>query len=151
MIYEKDSDTSLKLESVREHMNEAKVQQEVRWMVEHLLTSLWAEQERLSLSEDTVKQAIEIFDTVSKGHRIVPEAPDEVWIPARNGILVVGDTVRVRGDAYSKSPATAHNGRAGRIVGIRYGDIHVYYDAKPGETIHSSVRHKADMLEKRVR
>lgn len=151
MIFEQDSDTATKLKAIRAHMDEAKVRQEVRWMVEHMFKSVWAEQDRLLVSKELVSEAIEVFSTLSKGHRLMPEAPDEVWIPARNGILTVGDSVRVRGDAYSAHPATDHNGRTGRITAIRYGDIHVYYDAKPEETIHSSVRHKADMLEKRVR
>lgn len=151
MIFEKNSDTESKLDSVREHMNGAKVRQEVRWLVEHLLSAAWSEQERLSLEEETVREAIDILRTVSRGHRIVPEAPDEVWIPAKNGILVVGDTVRVRGDAYDTHPATLHNGRVGRITAMRYGDIHVYYNALPEETIHTSVRHKATELEKRIR
>lgn len=39
------------------------------------------------------------------------------------GRLVVGDEVLVREDAFSGELAPIHNGRRGRIVAIRYGDI----------------------------
>ncbi len=64
-----------------------------------------------------------VGDAVIKLMEVVPQNPDERWVPAQAGQLTVGDTVRVRFDAFTGSNGVLHNGRRGRIVGVRYGDI----------------------------
>jgi len=75
-------------------------------------------------SPETEKKIIEIFSKLSLGIPIhIQTQEDEVWIPARPGAIKVGDEVLVRPDAYEGELATIHNGRRGRVVAIRYGDI----------------------------
>lgn len=80
---------------------------------------------KLEVSNDKVKRdAIEKFSKLALGvpiHVLVEE--QEVWTPAMPGRLSVGDTVLVRSDAFEGELGQIHNGRRGRIVGIRYGDI----------------------------
>ena len=146
----KDSEKSPFLENIRAEMDKAKVQQEVRWMVEQFVSVAIDEGNRLNLAEKTVVESIEIFRKFMNGHRLVPETPDEVWVQAKNGRITVGDTVRVRSDAYSVEADSKHNGRIGRIVAIRYGDVHVRYYPLDGEKMSAATRHRAEYLEKRI-
>ena len=74
-------------------------------------------------SEENKRAILDIFSKLSLSHSIVPQNPDERWIPAQAGQLIVGDTIRVRSDAFSGANGVLHNGRRGKIVGVRYGDI----------------------------
>lgn len=75
------------------------------------------------LSEDDMKKAIEIFSKVSLGHAIVKENKDEKWAPLQPGFITVGDIVRVKQDAFTGDLGKLHNGRRGRVVAVRYGDV----------------------------
>lgn len=139
-----------KLDDLRKKMNEAKIKQEVRWLVEKLSQTLWEELERINPSDEDRDKAVEIFSKVSKGHDFKEDESDTIWVQAKAGALIVGDYVRVKKDAFSHQPATAHNGREGRIVALRYGDIYVKYNDFAPTTGMNSVRHTAESLEKRV-
>ncbi len=54
---------------------------------------------------------------------VVETPKDEIWEDARPGFLKVGDEVRVKADAFEDELGQLHNGRRGKIVGVRYGDI----------------------------
>jgi hypothetical protein len=54
----------------------------------------------------------------------VPEDKNEKWVRAQAGAIKVADTVRVMYNAFDEdSGKSAMNGRRGRVVGVRYGDI----------------------------
>lgn len=73
---------------------------------------------------DTQKKVIETFSKLALGIPVhIPKEEDEVWIPARPGAIKVGDEVLVLPNAYEGELAVIHNGRRGRVVAIRYGDI----------------------------
>ncbi len=69
-------------------------------------------------------KALELFVRLAKTEAIV-EPSDERWVPAQAGFdLNVGDTVRVRSNYYTEPHlGRTHNGRVGRIVAKRFGDI----------------------------
>lgn len=70
------------------------------------------------------QQVAEIFSKLSVGVPIyIVKEEDEVWVPARPGAIRVGDEVLVLSDAYQGELALIHNGRRGKVVAIRYGDI----------------------------
>lgn len=139
-----------RLNNLRKEMTEAKVKQEVRWLVEKLSETLWSELDRLSLPDSDRDSALDVFTKSAKGHSFKPDTPSEAWIQAKPGALVVGDYVRVKKDAFSQQPAATHNGKEGRIVALRYGDIYVRYNTAAASPGINSVKHVAASLEKRL-
>lgn len=116
--------------------------------VEKLLETLNA----MQLSESASNAVTATFVRLARGIALVAEQAtvDEVWEQARPGNIVMGNEVRVKTDAYSGNLGMAHNGRRGKIVGIRYGNIYVKYTDGRENTIEA-MHHKPTALEKRVR
>lgn len=80
--------------------------------------------EGLDLNEKQAKEAVEIFSKVALNYALVaPSAKDEAWEPLRPGFITVGDEVRVVSDAFDGELGRLHNGRRGRVVAVRYGDV----------------------------
>jgi hypothetical protein len=75
------------------------------------------------MSESDFTKTIQIFSRLSLGHALIKENKNEVWVPVVPGQIKVADEVRVRSDAFSGSTGTMHNGRRGRVVAVRYGDV----------------------------
>lgn len=74
-------------------------------------------------NESQRDKAVEIFSSLAKDEAVVEET-DEKWAPVNVGFNVkVGNTVRVRKDAFSGAAGRAHNGRVGRVLAKRSGDI----------------------------
>lgn len=68
-------------------------------------------------------QAVELFSKLARDEALV-EDRDEVWQPVQVGFMLqVGDTVRVRRDAFKGPAGRTHNGRVGRVLAKRSGDI----------------------------
>lgn len=87
------------------------------------LLKTWSE---LDASDPDKQQAIvEVFSKLALGHSLVPQDDEDsgTWTPARPGAIKVGDYVMVRQDAYTGELGQLHNGRKGRVVAVRYGDI----------------------------
>lgn len=103
------------------------------------------------LSENQVKETIEYFSKLAAGENIYEDKTvDEVWVPAMPGQLTVGDEVRVLSNAFSDKAGVTHNGRRGKIIAIRYGDvIFKSTDGKSPEL--EGVHYSPYKLEKRVR
>ncbi len=80
--------------------------------------------EGLDLNEKQAKEAVDIFSKVALNHALVePQKKDEKWEPLRPGFIAVGDEVRVMHDAFDGDLGRLHNGRRGKVVGVRYGDV----------------------------
>lgn len=97
------------------------------------LLELW---NTLELTEEQSKEAVDCFSKLSLGEPLViPIKKDEVWIEVRPGNIVVGEEVLVKPNAYTNQDlSTIHNGRRGKVVAVRYGDIIVKYtDGKSPE------------------
>jgi hypothetical protein len=70
------------------------------------------------------KIIIEMFSKLSLGIPLVTATNEnEEWVLARPGALKVGDEVLVLPNAFTGELAAIHNGRRGRVVAVRYGDI----------------------------
>lgn len=68
-------------------------------------------------------QALDLFSTLARDEAVV-EDKEDVWKPVLVGFNVqVGNTVRVRKDAFSGEAGRLHNGRVGRVTAKRSGDI----------------------------
>jgi hypothetical protein len=77
----------------------------------------------ITISEKMGREAVEIFSKVALGHSILPETPGEVWGPAQPGFIQVADEVRVMADAFDGALGQLHNGRRGKVVAVRHGDV----------------------------
>jgi transcription antitermination factor NusG len=68
-------------------------------------------------------QALDLFSTLARNEAVVEET-EAVWKPVQVGFMLnVGDTVRVRKDAFTEEAGRTHNGRIGRVLAKRSGDI----------------------------
>lgn len=113
-------DNELDLSWATEQLANARVPVPVGRGVIKLLTS-WAD---IDFPNEVQRdQALEIFSKLARDQALV-EPTEEVWKPVMVGFaLQVGNTVRVRSDAFSGPAGRVHNGRVGRVVAKRSGDI----------------------------
>ena len=103
------------------------------------------------LSDNQLKETKEYFSKLAAGENIYEDKTvDEVWVPAMPGQLTVGDEVRVLSNAFSDKAGVTHNGRRGKIIAIRYGDV--IFKSTDGKTPDlEGVHYSPYKLEKRVR
>lgn len=137
---------------VKEQLTENKTKRVVGDTVIKLLNT-WAEVKTTDPDPDkdqaNLSQVIELFSKIALGHAIVKENKNENWTPAQAGSLVVADDVRVKWNAFDGEKGKIHNGRRGKIVSIRYGDIIVKTtDGK--EPLLEGFHYTPQQLEKRV-
>lgn len=130
---------------IREQMQEARVRVATGNALLKLL-KLWND---MKLTEKQEKEVVELFSQLALNHSIVPDKPDEKWIDAQPGALIVGDEVRVKSDAYDGSTGYIHNGRRGKIVAVRYGDI--IFKSTDGKTpVLDGAHYSPHQLQKKV-
>jgi hypothetical protein len=77
----------------------------------------------LDHKDENNKKVLELFSNLCIGTAVVNTPTNEVWQPASPGSIVVGDEIRVKADAFEGELGQLHNGRRGRVVAVRYGDI----------------------------
>jgi hypothetical protein len=74
--------------------------------------------------ERDVIEILKIFSELAQDHALEGPTPKNTrWEPVRPGFIRVGDTVRVKPDAFRGEIGQIHNGRLCRVVAIRSGDI----------------------------
>ena len=134
------------IEWVRAQLQEAKVKVGAGNAVLKLLEQ-W---ETMKLSDNQTKDTIDLFSKLALGHSIVPEKPDELWVDAQPGSILVGDEVRVKSDAYDGSTGAIHNGRRGKVVGVRYGDI-IFKSTDDKMPVLDGTHYTPHLLQKRIR
>lgn len=133
---------------VREQLTNAKTKRGVGTAVLKLLDT-WNE---IVITDENAKDAIEKFGKLSLGHAIVEEKVDELvgtWIQAQPGQLKVTDIIRVKTDVFNGDLGKMHNGRVGKVVGVRYGDI-VVKTIDSREPVLDGSHYSPHMLEKLV-
>ena len=136
-------------EWVRQQLQEAKVKVGSGNAVMKLLET-WETMEKLS--PNLAKEAVAVFSKLALNKNILEpvEEPDAVWIPLQPGNISVGDEVRVLSDAFSDKTGVMHNGRRGKVIAIRYGDVIINStDGKSPEL--KGVHYSPYKLEKKVR
>lgn len=106
--------------------------------------------EEIELNDEQSQQALDIFSKVAMGHSLVTISPEEFWVDAQRGQLVVGDVVRVKHDAFNGDLGYIHNGRRGVIVAIRSGDI-IFRSTDDNEPPLEGTHYKPEVLQKKVR
>lgn len=114
------------------------------------LLETWETFEKLTpgLSVETIT----IFSRLALGKPALEpkEAADEVWVPLQPGNIIVGDEVRVAIDAFNDTTGILHNGRRGKVIAVRYGDVIINStDGKSPEL--KGVHYSPYKLEKRIK
>lgn len=117
-----------------------------------ILKLLEAWEEIPKLSDKMTEEVLTIFPLIAKGHVFKVEESDEdyTWIDLQPGQITIGDVVRVKADAFSDNLGIIHNGRRGKVVAVRYGDV--IFKADDGKTPPlEGIHYSPYKLEKRVR
>jgi hypothetical protein len=97
------------------------------------------------------KKVIEVFSKVALGHALVNDkVTNEIWEEVRPGFIKVADVVRVKYDAFDGELGSIHNGRVGKIVALRSGDI-IFKSTDDVEPVLEGVHYIPSKLEKRIR
>lgn len=115
-----------RLEWVRSQFNLMHTQQEVRWVVEQLLSTLWAQTETHQLNADSSAEVVKLFAELAAGHALVTQET-HIWDEAKPGRIFVGQHVRTRLDAYSGDVGREFNGLEGQVATVRGLDVQVRY------------------------
>ena len=132
---------------VRQQMQDAKVKIGTGNALLALLET-WNTQ---NLSGNQVKETIDYFSKLAAGVNIHEDKlVNEVWVPAMPGQLTVGDEVRVLSNAFSDKAGVSHNGRRGKIIAIRYGDV-IFKSTDGKDPVLEGTHYSPYKLEKRVR
>jgi hypothetical protein len=100
-------------------------------------------------TEANKKEIVAVFSKLSLSEAIVKDNPNEIWVDARPGDLKVADVVRVKANAFEGKSGQMHNGRKGRIVAVRYGDIIVKSNDNR-QPILEGAHYSPHMLEKLI-
>lgn len=105
-----------------------------------------------TLSPGMTEEALEVFVLLAKGHLIKQEESEDdyVWVDLQPGQITVGDTVRVKSDAFADKLGTIHNGRRGVVVGVRYGDV-IFKSTDNKQPPLDGIHYSPYKLEKRYR
>lgn len=103
----------------KSQLEQAKVPVDVGVSVVKLL-EVWS---TLNHEDRNDSRVLKLFSLLASSTSIVESPSDEVWEAARPGFIRVGDEVRVMADAFEGELGQLHNGRRGRVVAVRYGDI----------------------------
>jgi len=127
-------------------MEEAKVAQPIETAVLRLLEVWWTQNH----TNESRTLTLDTFNRLARGWTLVLADPvEERWVQAKPGMIVRSNIVRVKSDAYQGDAGEVHNGRRGRVVAIRYGDIIVKYeDGK--HPAFEGVHHSPHVLEKLI-
>lgn len=113
----------LDIEWAKEQLALYKPKKAVGDAVMHLLTTFTSISQ--PAKSNISSEVVSIFSKLASGiPLVVEEAIEGVWGPARAGDIKVTDVVRVKSDAYDlASGKYPLNGRVGKVVGVRSGDI----------------------------
>lgn len=111
------------------------------------LLDAWKE---LKHSDNDSKDVLDLFSKLAQTNSLLPDESDAVWVEARPGFISVGDVVRVKHDAYTDKLGTVHNGRVGKVVAVRYGDV-IFRSTDDKLPFLDGTHHSPYKLEKRIK
>lgn len=140
--------SDINIDWVKEQLTQNKTKKAVGDAVLQLLDS-WKDIKRPAKS-DISKEILDIFSKLALGHALVKEDKNETWAQAQAGFIKVADSVRIKFDAFnSDSGKNQLNGRRGKVVGIRYGDIVIKSDDGKAPVL-DGIHVKPEQLEKLI-
>lgn len=126
----------------------AKVNEDVNEATVMVLRELGVQKEKLRLSDDEVRGVLDCVHKLALGHSIAVEKKKEKWGPVLPGAYRIGDTVRVKADAYDGDRGVRNNGKRGRVTAARDGLVLVVYEDAFSADIQ--YRHAPEKLERLV-
>lgn len=133
-------------EWVREQLDAAKV----RVGSGKAIIKLLEEWNDMKLSSQMSEETLTFFAKLARGEAVLEQSEEETWIPCQPGQITVGDEVRVLANAFSDPKlGPTHNGRRGRVVAIRYGDV-IFKSTDGKEPVLDGAHYSPYKLEKRV-
>lgn len=114
------------------------------------LLDAWAEIPKLS--DNMTEEVLNVFPKLARGHVLKTEEneDDYRWEDLQPGQITVGDVVRVKADAFDGNLGAMHNGRRGKVVAVRYGDV-IFKSTDNRDPILDGVHYSPYKLEKRYR
>ena len=124
----------------------ARVNEDVSEASVMVLRELGVQQDKLKLTDDEVRTVLDCVHKLALGHSIAVPVADEKWGPVLPGAYSIGDTVRVRRDAYEGDRGVRNNGKRGRVTAARDGLVLVVYDDAFSSDIQ--YRHAPEKLER---
>jgi hypothetical protein len=125
-------------------LSNARIEDAIAGPVRRLLALWWG----MNFNERRATEILEVFTKLALQQALETPAEQEFdWVQAKPGQIIVGEVVRVKHDAY-RGLASKHNGRVGRIVAIRSGDI-IVNSIDTGPKIEGA-HHAPIALEKRI-
>lgn len=130
-----------------EQIREARVRKDVGGAV---MTLLQAWDDVLPLGVEQTEEALNIFKSLAQGHTLLPAESNEVWVECKPGFVKVGDVIRIQHDAFSDAAGRYHNGRVGKVIALRSGDV-VFRSTDEKEPFIDGAHYSPGKLEKRVR
>lgn len=104
---------------VRSQLEQKKVYKDVGDSI-IALVSIWKD---LSHRTEVDSEVLELFSKLAVNTNLIEQPETEIWEPARPGFVRKGDEVRVLSNAFDGELGRIHNGRRGKVVDVRYGDI----------------------------
>lgn len=114
------------------------------------LLDAWAEIPKLS--DNMTEEVLNVFPKLARGHVLKTEEneDDYRWEDLQPGQITVGDVVRVKTDAFDGNLGAMHNGRRGKVVAVRYGDV-IFKSTDNRDPVLDGVHYSPYKLEKRYR
>jgi hypothetical protein len=105
-----------------------------------------------TVDPDVAQKALSLVSRLALGHSLVEPKTDEeeVWVDVIPGQIKVADTVRIKAEAFSGKTGQIHNGRVGKIVAIRYGDI-IFKSTDNKNPVLDGTHYSPYNLEKRIK
>jgi hypothetical protein len=116
---------------VSKQLAEVRANEPVAAVTVELLRTLESETEAWELTDAEQQTVLDYVQKLSQGHSLGAEEADENWGPVVPGEYNIGDTVRVKSDAYTGDHGLRHNGKRGRIIAVHQSKTVVLYDDAP--------------------
>jgi hypothetical protein len=131
---------------VREQLQENKT----RVGVGNTVLELLAAWEKGKHTEKQNEEVIELFSKLAQNIPLKQSNADETWVQAQPGQIAVSDVVRVKFDAFKDDTGRMHNGRQGKVVAVRYGDV-IFKSTDGKMPLLDGVHYSPYNLEKRIK
>ena len=133
-------------EWVKQQFVAAGVRQQVGDAVLELLRT-W---EKFDLPANMADDTRDVFTRLANSESLIKTPIEETWVQAvSGGQTMKGDVVRVKHNAFKGEVGVVHNGRIGRVTGIRSGDV-IFRSTDGLEPFLDNSHYPFTALEKRV-
>lgn len=122
---------------------------EIHPRVQEAVIELLNTWETVEVITGLIPDIIKTFAELAQNHALLPDASEETWVEGFPGAFRTGDIVRVRHDAFDGDMGSYHNGRVGRVLGVRSGSV-IFRSTDEIKPFIDGAHYQADKLEKRL-